>query len=173
MQNRILASFAAALWLVGCGSDAAPASVQPVAGPLAPFVTSSAPADAKPVLAARDAAVAGADVVVVGRAKDFVTGRAVFTLIDPSLRACSDKGDPMADSCETPWDYCCIDPHEVAGASATVEFRDAAGVIKSELRGFGGLDHLDTVFVKGVAEKDEAGNLTVVAKSFYFEKNTR
>ena len=156
------------LSFAACSTESAP---KPAAsGPLSAFIAPAAPADAKPVLAIRKNAAAGAEVSVVGRAKDFVSGRAAFTLIDSSLRACSDEGDPMQDSCETPWDYCCIDPEEVGAACATVELRDASGVIKSELKGVSGLDHLDTVDVNGVLEKDSAGNLTVVAKSFHVQK---
>jgi hypothetical protein len=120
-----------------------------------------------PVLALRESVKSGDDVVVAGRAKDFVDGRAVFTLIDSSLRACSDEGDPMEDSCETPWDYCCHDPREIAKATVTVELRDAGGVIASSVRGFHGLDHLDRVVVYGKASKDEAGNVTIAASGIH------
>lgn len=136
------------------------------------YLAPTAAPGAVTVLEARGAAQPGQELVVRGRVKDFVAGRAVFTLIDPSLRACSDEGDPMQDTCETPWDYCCIPSNEVAAACATVEFRDAAGVLKEPVQGFHGLDHLDTVLVKGVVEKDDSGNLTLVARSFSFSPNT-
>lgn len=169
MKTTINASILVlALSFAACSSESAP---KPAAGgPLSSFVAPAAPADAKPVLAIRKDGAAGAEVTVVGRAKDFVAGRAAFTLIDSSLRACSDAGDPMEDSCETPWDYCCIAPEEVGAACATIELRDASGVIKSDLKGVSGLDHLDTVYVSGVLEKDTAGNLIVVAKSFHVQK---
>lgn len=134
------------------------------------YYAATAPADAKPVLEVRKSAAPGDQVVVTGRAKDFVDGRAMVTLVDPSLRACSDPGDPMADTCETPWDYCCIDPTEVAAATAAVEIRDETGVVKQGLQGFHGLDHLDTVTVTGTLQKDEAGNVTVVAKNLHVQK---
>lgn len=158
---------ALSLFVTSCTKESAPA---PATGQLAAFVAPAAPADAKSVLDARKAATAGASVTIVGRAKDFVNGRAAFTLIDSSLRACSDEGDPMEDSCETPWDYCCIAPEEVMAACATIEMRDGAGVIKTGVRGVSGLDHLDTVYVDGVVEKDDAGNMTVIAKSFHVKK---
>lgn len=156
-----------ALFVTSCSQE----SAQPTPdGPLGAFVAPAAPAGAKSVLEARKDAAAGATVTVVGRAKDFVNGRAAFTLIDASLRACSDEGDPMEDSCETPWDYCCVAPEEVTAACATIELRDANGVIKSGVQGVSGLEHLDTVYVDGVVEKDAAGNMTVVAKSFHVKK---
>lgn len=158
---------ALSLFIAACTKESAPA---PEAGPLAAFIAPAAPGDAKSVLEARKSATAGANISVVGRAKDFVNGRAAFTLIDASLRACSDAGDPMEDSCETPWDYCCVAPEEVSAACATIEVRDAAGVIKSGVQGVSGLDHLDTVYVNGVVETDAAGNMTVVAKSFHVKK---
>ena len=173
MRQLLLAQLVL-LALTACSTEASPAPAKTApTGPLVAFATSSAPAGAASVLETRRAAKPGAEVTVVGRAKDFVGGRAVFSLIDSSLRACSDEGDPMADTCETPWDYCCIDPREVTEASLTVEFRDATGLIKSDVQGVGGLDHLDTVYASGVAETDDSGNLTVVARSYYFEKNTR
>jgi len=167
MKQTLTIALAFALSALACSKE--PAAPAP-SGPLASFVASVAPTDAKSVLSARKESAAGAEVTLVGRAKDFVTGRAAFTLIDSSLRACSDEGDPMADSCETPWDYCCIDPQEVSEACATIEVRDALGLIKSDIKGVSGLDHLDTVFVSGALEKDAAGNLTVVARSFYVRK---
>ena len=163
--------FASALTLallsLACSSDATPPAPS---GPLSAFVEPMAPPGARSVLAARKDAAAGDTIALVGRAKDFVGGRAAFTLIDSSLRACSDEGDPMEGSCETPWDYCCIDPEEVSAACATIELRDAQGVIKSSVQGLAGLDHLDTVFASGVVEKDAAGNFTLVAKALHVRK---
>ncbi len=160
-------ALALALLTFACSNDAAPPAPS---GPLSSFVAPLAPPEATAVLAARKGAAAGNSITLVGRAKDFVGGRAAFTLIDSSLRACSDEGDPMEGSCETPWDYCCIDPEEVSAACATVELRDAQGVIKSDVKGLAGLDHLDTVFATGVVEKDAAGNFTLVAKSLHVRK---
>jgi hypothetical protein len=49
----------------------------------------------------------------------------------------------------------------------TVEFRGANGVLAAAVRGFHGLDHLKTVVVSGRAEKDDAGNVVVVADSVH------
>ena len=158
------------LALAACSSDA-PTPAGTSGGALESFFAQSPEAQSTAVLEGRKSAQAGADFVLKGRVKDFVSGRAAFTLIDSSLRACSDEGDPMQDSCETPWDYCCIPGEEVAAACATVEFRDAAGVIKQPIEGFHGLNHLDTVIVRGTVETDPSGNMTLVAKSFTFTPN--
>jgi hypothetical protein len=161
--------------LVACTVEESPAPGSGASGAstaaLESYHAATAPANAKPVLEVRSSAAPGDEVVVKGRAKDFVDGRAMVTLVDASLRACSDPGDPMGDACETPWDYCCIESDEVAASSATIEIRDASGVLKHGLRGFHGLDHLDTVTVTGTVEKDEAGNMTVVAKNLHVEKS--
>ncbi len=168
MKLRPLAfALALALCVIACSKDSAP---PPPSGPLSSFVVTIAPPGAKAVLAARGDASVGDSITLVGRAKDFVTGRAAFTLIDSSLLACSDEGDPMDGACKTPWDYCCIDPEEVSAACALVELRDAQGLIKSDVKGLAGLDHLDTVFATGVVEKDAAGNFTLVAKSLHVRK---
>jgi hypothetical protein len=177
-MNRLLPLLSASLLvaLAACtqessspapSSASAPAAANPA---LDAYYAATPPADAKPVLEVKKSAAAGDQVVVKGRAKDFVAGRAMVTIVDPSLRACSDPGDAMGDECTTPWDYCCIESDEVAASSATIEIRDAAGIVKGDLRGFHGLDHLDTVTVSGTVEKDEAGNMTVVAKNLHVEK---
>ncbi len=158
------------LVLSACSTETAPAPASK-GGALEPYLAATPEAGSVTVLAARASAKAGDELVLQGRVKDFVGGLAAFTLIDPSLRACSDEGDPMEDSCETPWDYCCIPGKEVAAACATVEFRDAAGVLKQPIEGFHGLAHLDTVIVRGTAQTDASGNLTLVAKSFTFTPN--
>lgn len=156
---------------LSCGGDSKPAATS--AGALDPFFLKSAPDGAVPLLALRKSARNGDEVVATGRVKDFVGGLAAFTMIDSSLRACSDAGDPMEDSCTTPWDYCCIPSEEVTAASATVEFRDGEALLKEELQGFRGLDHLDTVVVRGTVERDTVGNLTIVAKNFAFTPNAK
>jgi hypothetical protein len=132
---------------------------------LAPFVAASKPDGAKPVLAVRASAKAGDQVVVAGRVMDFVDGRAAFTLIDPSLPSCDEEG-PMK-TCETPWDFCCTDVKVISNASATVELRNSAGVIKQGLQGFRGIDHLVPTVVVGKLETDPAGNLLVAANQIW------
>jgi hypothetical protein len=135
------------------------------------YLLAQPPAGAKGVLELRANGHSGDDVVVTGRAKDFVDGRAVFTLTDTSYKPCNEEG-PMG-ACKTPWDYCCTDASEIAKATMSIEFADpSAGgnnVAKTTAQGFHGLDHLKHVVVAGKLMKDDGGNLSVVAKGIYIE----
>jgi len=124
---------------------------------------SSTPAEARDVGAARGDLTDGATVavrgVVGGSKKPFVEGLAAFTLVDPALDSCVGDGT----GCPTPWDYCCVDPQTIAENSVTVELREGGTALPASVRGFHGLDHLATVVVQGVAERDAQGNVTIVA----------
>lgn len=149
--------------LAACGKgDSAKTSALPDS-----FLLKQPPAGAKGVLELRANGNSGDDVVITGRAKDFVNGRAVFTLTDVSYKPCDEEG-PMGD-CKTPWDYCCTDASEIAKATAAVEFHDGDSVAKTNVRGFHGLDHLKYVVVAGKLVKDAGGNLSVVAKGIYIQ----
>lgn len=123
----------------------------------------SDPADAKDVGAACADLTDGATVtvrgVIGGSAKPFVDGLAAFTVVDPALKACVGEGE----NCKTPWDYCCTDLETIAANSMTIEFRDGDNPLQESLLGVNGLDHLATVAVQGVAERDAQGNVTLVA----------
>ncbi|MGP1308660.1 MAG: hypothetical protein ACTS27_00490 [Phycisphaerales bacterium] len=139
----------------GSGADAptqASASVLP-AGLFAPL-----PADeAVSVLDAKSAAKEGDSVLVRGRiggsGSPFVDGRAMFTIVDASMLACSDT---PGDSCKTPWDYCCEPAADIAAHAATVRVTDDDGAtLRASLKGQGGLAELSTVLVRGtVAQAD-------------------
>src|SRR5688500_11459228 len=70
------------------------------------YLTEQEPADAQGVAEAIQADDA-TEVTVVGRIggeiEPMIDGLAAFTIVDPSLKACSDI---PGDACETPWDYC-------------------------------------------------------------------
>lgn len=140
-------------------------------GALEAFYAATPPAAAKTVRELRASAKNGEEVVVVGRAKDFVGGLAALTLIDASKPACDEEG-PMPD-CPTPWDYCCNEPKDIAAVCTFVELRDSKGVVKQGLQGFHGLEHLDTVTVKGKLEIDDQGVPMVVAQSIAVTKRVK
>jgi hypothetical protein len=167
----VLLSLAPLFACSGKEESGPPSSVGVSASSLEPFLARTAPQGARPVAEVRASAKDGESVAVQGRAKDFVEGRAVVTVIDPSMPACDEAG-PM-DDCPTPWDFCCDDPGDIAAASATIELRDQQGPLRQSLKGLGGLNYLDTVVALGEVEKDEAGNLTVIARSLYVEKRRR
>ena len=109
------------------------------------------PANAKTVEEVMATAKTGDAVVMRGRVggseEPFVEGRAVFTLVGNGLKACSDKAD---DKCETPWDYCCDTPADIAKHSATVQVVDAAGApIKASIKGQNGIKELSELTIAG------------------------
>lgn len=159
----------AAAVLAGCGAKA-PAPTATPAGP-APegkqFVLPAAPENAQGVLAVRQTAAGGEEVVVVGRiggsTQPFVEGMAAFSLVDNSLRACSDI---PGDQCPTPWDFCC--EADLPKARTLVKVVDESGrIIPTDARALLGVSELQTVYVRGQAQRDADGNLTVLARGVY------
>jgi hypothetical protein len=170
-RSRFLLTAAVSALLISCGDKppppAGPGSVSS-ALPESYFLAAE-PAGAVDVLAAKKAVKTGDKVVIVGRvggAKSvFGDTRAIFTIVDKALKPCGEDG--MPDPCPTAWDYCCEDSTHLRASTATIEFRDGGAVRKTTARGFHGVDHLKTVVVRGVAERDDAGNLTVVADGVF------
>jgi hypothetical protein len=122
------------------------------------------PAGALSVIDARQSVQDGEDVLVAGRiggsVSPWVEGRAAFSIVDSTLKACSDI---PGDNCETPWDYCC-ETHNLPSATAMVKIVDDRGsVLKGDVRTLLGVRGLSTVVVQGKAVRDEAGNLTILA----------
>lgn len=162
----VLLSLAAA----GCGSsDGGPSAASN--GPSADgkqYVLKEEPKDGKDVIAVRESAKDGEDVVVIGRiggeVDPWLKGLAGFRIVDKSLRACSDI---PGDACETPWDYCC-ETDKLATGAALVKFVDADGkVVKGDAKEVLGVKELQTVVVAGKAQRDEAGNLSILAKGVF------
>lgn len=166
------------LTLVGCAEDdtasdsqaAAPTAETPSAGG-AKLLLEAEPEGGADVIAVRETAVDAEPVVIVGRIggseNPWVEGLAAFTIVDPSLKACSDI---EGDDCSTPWDYCCA-TDQLPGATAVVKFVDADGkIIQEDARKLLGLTELQTVVVRGAAERDDEGNLTILADGLFVRK---
>lgn len=139
--------------------------------PASEIILTSEPAGAKEVIAARESAKDEEEVIVVGRIggsdNPWVDGRAAFSIVDNSLKACSDI---PGDGCEKPWDYCC-ETDKLPGATALVKFVDGDGaLIKEDARKLLNLKELQTVVVKGKAKRDDSGNLTVYANQVFVRK---
>ena len=174
-------SLAAMVALAGCASNgdnteanADSANTEAVAdAPPSPelqplVVKADPPANQVGVSMARNSAADGQEVVVEGRLKDFVNGKAAFTMVDGSIPSCLEDG--MAESCPTPWDYCCVAPQKLAANSATVKLIGTDGeTLAGNLKGVNSIDNLSTVVVTGKAEKDDAGNLTIAATKVYLK----
>jgi hypothetical protein len=154
--------------LAGCGKDdkgKTDAAQLPKSDLPDSYHLKTAPPGAKGAAEVRSTAKTGDQVVVAGivggRKTPFIAGVAAFTIVDESAKKCT------MDECETPWDFCCETPKNLANGSVTIEFRDKGAPIKTNARGFHGLDHMKNVIVTGKAETDEAGNVVVVASGIY------
>ncbi len=161
------------LFAAGCSSDApvAPTAETPTDTPAidgAQFLLDAEPEGSSGVIAVRETATDGDDIVIAGRiggsVNPWIKRRAAFSIVDPSLRACTDI---PGDECETPWDYCC-ETDKLAAATALVKFVDEAGKpLPADSRDLLSVKELQTVVVQGKAQRDEAGNLTVLASSLF------
>ena len=136
-----------------------------------PYLLTAEPEGSLGVKAARESVKDQDPVVVVGRIggglNPWVQNRAAFQIVDPSLKACSDCEEGESCSCKTPWDYCC-ESDKLPKAMALVQFADDQGnILKQDARSLFQLIELQTVVVQGVAQRDDAGNLTIVADKMY------
>lgn len=155
--------------VAGCAqkqtAEPTPTAKAPVGGR---YLLTEEPQDAQDVIAVRDDAQNEADVTVVGRIggsrNPWVEGRSAFSIVDLSLKACSDI---EGDKCKTPWDYCC-QTDLLPKATVLVKVVDESGsLIDADSRELLSVKELDTVIVKGKAKRDDAGNLTVLANKLY------
>lgn len=146
-----------------CSGDAAGATSAPPNPEATKFVRSADPGTALGVVAAK-AKGAQEHVVVEGRLHEIVQGLAILKLMDTELDYCGQIDE--SDKCPTPWDYCCDTKEERLAKSLLVELRGADGRPLStpslpELR------LCDLVKVSGRLDKDEHGNLVLVADGYY------
>ena len=136
------------------------------------FVLTTEPEGGKNVIDVRESSSDGEEIVIIGRiggsVNPWVDDRAAFSIVDSSLLACSDeKGEGESCSCKTPWDYCC-ETDKLPGAMVLVKFVEGDGsVVCHDARATFGLKELQTVVIRGTAERDDAGNLTVLATGMF------
>ena len=135
------------------------------------YLLKAEPEEVLDVIAARESSKNNDEVVVIGRIggdlKPFVDSMAAFQIVDNSLVACSEN-EPC--SCPTPWDYCC-ETDKLPGAMAFVRFNDEQGNVQMvSAKSLFSVKELSTVVVKGVAKRDDAGNLTIFADGIYVRK---
>jgi len=132
------------------------------------YLLAKSPEASKDVIAAREAAKDGDEIVIEGRiggdVDPWVDGRAAFTIVDRTLIPCNER---PGDSCTSPWDYCC-DTDRLPKSKALVKFVDEQGkTLSTDARQLLGLKELQTVVIQGKAKRDDAGNLTVLASGLY------
>ena len=159
-----------AAW-VGCSQapDEAANTASPTEG--SKYLLSAEPAGAENIIAARASAEDNEEVVVVGRIggsqSPWVGGVAAFSIVDKSLKACSDI---PGDNCPVPWDYCC-ETDKLPAATALVKVVDEKGeTVKIDARELLHVKELQTVVVQGKARRDDSGNLTILASGVYVRK---
>jgi len=159
----------AASLAVGCSESKNPAAPAGAAtAPDAAFLLADKPADVRGVAQVRNDGQNDADVAVEGRIggsrKPFVEGFAAFTLVDAKLQWCADD-----EGCPTPWDYCCSD---TTGQLALVKIVGPDGrPVSKDARELLGVNELSRIVVRGKAERDEQGNLTVLADKVHVVKD--
>jgi hypothetical protein len=161
-MNRWIVLAALAAVPLACGKEKAPKPPPAPAGPTLELTLSGDPGTALSVMEAK-AKGSGEEVTVVGRISTIVKGRGVFNLVDEELYYCGKGG--AEDLCKTPWDYCCVAGEEVAAGTLSVEVRGPDG--KPRAGSMPSLRLLDLLVVKGTVEKDEHGNVTVVAVGWH------
>jgi hypothetical protein len=164
--------------LVGCSSETS--STTPISAEKTPemaavdgssYLLDSEPEGAGNVCKVREEAANDDDVLIVGRiggsSNPWIEGRAAFTIVDESLKACNDIS---GDNCPAPWDYCC-ETNKLPASTALVKIVDESGsVVKADAKSMLGIQELSTLLIKGKAKRDEAGNLTILASAVFVKQ---
>ena len=120
------------------------------------------------MIEARESTKNDDEVVLIGRIggseNPWIEGRAIFTLVDESLKSCDQI---PGDNCPAPWDYCC-QTDNIPTSSALIKIVDKNGeLVDTDARELLGVRELTQVIVKGTAQRDDAGNLTVLATRIF------
>ena len=172
MKNTMM-SFAMLGWLfaVGCSQQGDETATPGPSTNGLKYLLGQEPAEANDVVGVRETAKHGDAVVIVGRiggsANPWIEDRAAFSIVDRSLKACSDI---PGDSCPIPWDYCC-ETDKLPTGTALVKVVDGEGnLVKEDARQLLGVKELATVVLKGKAERDETGNLTILANGVFIKQ---
>ncbi|MEO2012354.1 MAG: hypothetical protein VB878_09535 [Pirellulaceae bacterium] len=134
------------------------------------YLLNEEPEGAGAVIMLRESAKDGDEILIVGRiggkSNPWIKGMAAFTIVDPSLTPCNEL---PGDDCPEPWDYCCAT--DVALAMVLVKVVDANGqVVETDARELLDLEELNTVIAKGTAQRDDDGNMTILASHLYVKK---
>lgn len=144
-------------------------SVRQVTAASSSFVSTTEPSGAIPVGAARTDAKNDSEIVMVGHIggseKPFIDGIAAFTIVDPKVPYCA-----LEEGCPTPWDYCC-EQNGVKENIAMVKLVDAeGGPVSGDAKTLLGVKELSLVVVQGKAQRDDAGNLTLLTQKVFVKK---
>jgi len=172
VKNTIM-SFAmlGLLFAVGCSQQGGETATPGPSANGLKYLLGQEPAEANDVVGVRETAKHGDAVVIVGRiggsANPWIEDRAAFSIVDRSLKACSDI---PGDSCPIPWDYCC-ETDKLPTGTALVKVVDEQGkLVKEDARQLLGVKELATVVIEGKAERDKIGNLTILANGVFIKQ---
>ncbi len=168
LVSHLMAITLFATAFAGCTQDQTAPEVSSATSAGSKFLLSAEPQGAEDVIKVRENAGDEEDVVIVGRIggseNPWIEGRAAFSIVDPSLKACSDI---PGDGCPKPWDYCC-ETDKLPTATALVKFVDEQGnLIEGDARELLNVKELQTVVIRGKAIRDDAGNLTILANGLF------
>ena len=151
-----------AIAIAGCAkSDSPSAAVDPR------YLLPSEPATSMGVVDFKEQAKAGETVSVIGRVgggiKPWIEGRAAFLLVD--------TGAPLPNPDAKCGPECAHCAQELASATTVVKFVDEQGkTIAIDSRQLLGLKEEETVVVKGVAKRDDEGNVALMASGIFIKR---
>ena len=169
MSRSLLLAFAAligSLASLGCGQRGANTHAGVSSGD-ARYLLSAEPAQAIGVVDFKEQAKSGDTVTVVGRigggVKPWIEGRSAFLLVDSGAPLpCAD------DQCGPDCQHCA---QEIAECTTVVKFVDDQGkTLAVDSRELLGIKEEDDVVVQGIAKRDEAGNVALVASGIYIKR---
>lgn len=154
----------AVLAATGCGSPAA-AHKQPIN---TTFALAEEPSDPIEVLDIKDQAKDGETVAVVGRLgggiKPWIEGRAAFLIVDTRVLPTCHDGEKCDENCPG-----CAEA--MLAASTMVKFLGEDGkVLPIDARELLGVQEQQTVVIRGVANRDKTGNLTIAAQKIFVRR---
>ena len=168
-MKALMMLFVCMLLTTGCNEESAPpapkaAAVASAEKLPAELFTSTAPANAIDVVAARNSVKDGETVVIkariAGAKEPFAPNRAILTVADLSLPTCDQTPN---DNCPTPWDACCVPSEEIATKIVAVQVVGADGrPLKSTLAGANGLAPLKQVVIAGVMHKSDGNGTPII-----------
>ena len=156
-----------AILSTGC-SNSNPSASNGAKPASSPYVVTNEPTGAIPVGTARDTVADKQAAVLIGHIggseKPFVDGMAAFTIVDPKVAFCA-----AAEGCPTPWDYCC-EQNEVKKNIAMIKVVDSDGrIVAQDAKSLLGVKELSLVVVQGNVQRDEVGNLTLLATQVFLK----
>ncbi len=163
-----LVACALVMAIIACDGTTPPPKVKPVTLPADTFVEVQ-PMEARSILEAKRTASAGQRVAIIGRVggstSPIVSQRAVFTMVDASLKSCAEMGE---DHCPTPADYCCEERGSLANAMASVSLVDANGVpLAISLEAEGSIKPLMLLVVEGTLQPTSDHSFNIHATHLY------